>query len=61
MEDSTAFDASSLYRKLGEVVAPLYYEDRNQFIRVMRHAIALNASHFNTQPMVQEYITKAYF
>ena len=25
------------------------------------NAIALNASHFNTQPMVQEYITKAYF
>ena len=27
----------------------------------MHHAIALNASHFNTQRMVQEYIVKAYF
>jgi glycogen phosphorylase len=46
---------------LGDVVAPLYYGERNRFIEVMRHAVALNASHFNTQRMVQEYIAKAYF
>ena len=27
----------------------------------LRQAIALNASHFNTQRMVQEYVVKAYF
>ena len=57
----TPLDAASLYRQLEEVVVPLYYKDRNRFIEVMRHAIALNASHFNTQRMVQEYIAKAYF
>ena len=33
----------------------------DQFTRIMRQAIALNASHFNTQRMVQEYVLKAYF
>lgn len=57
----TPQDAASLYRQLGDVVLPLYYGNRDRFIEVMRHAIALNASHFNTQRMVQEYVTKAYF
>lgn len=54
-------DAASLYRQLEHVVVPLYYRNRDRFIEVMRHAIALNASHFNTQRMLQEYIVKAYF
>ena len=57
----TPQDAASLYRQLEDVVVPLYYGNRDRFIDVMRHAIALNASHFNTQRMVQEYIVKAYF
>lgn len=57
----TPLDAASLYHQLEGVVVPLYYGNRDRFIVVMRHAIALNASHFNTQRMVQEYIGKAYF
>ena len=57
----TPQDAASLYHQLEHVVVPLYYGNRDRFIEVMRHAIALNASHFNTQRMVQEYIVKAYF
>ena len=53
--------ARSLYHKLEHVVVPLYYGNRDRFIEVMRHAIALNASHFNTQRMLGEYIVKAYF
>lgn len=51
----------ALYQKLGQVVLPAFYQQRDDWLRVMRHAIALNASHFNTQRMVQEYIVKAYF
>jgi starch phosphorylase len=54
-------DAQSLYQKLGQVVLPAFYQQRDDWLRIMRHAIALNASHFNTQRMVQEYIVKAYF
>ena len=54
-------DAISLYSKLEQVIIPLYYNDRDRFIDVMRHSIALNGSFFNTQRMLQQYVLKAYF
>lgn len=53
-------DAASLYDKLEQVTIPMYYHDRPQLIEIMRHAIALNGSFFNTQRMVQQYAQKAY-
>jgi hypothetical protein len=38
----------------------LYCRDRDRFLDVMRHAIALNGSFFNTQRMVLQYVLKAY-
>lgn len=60
-EDRTARDASSLYDKLEKVVLPTYYQKRQEFIDIMRQAIALNGSHFNTQRMMQQYVLNAYF
>jgi starch phosphorylase len=54
-------DIESLYTKLEHVILPLFYNDRNGFIDVMRSAIALNGSFFNTQRMMQQYVLKAYF
>jgi starch phosphorylase len=59
--DRSPHDAASLYDKLEQVVIPLFYRDRARFIDVMRHAIALNGSFFNTQRMVLQYVLKAYF
>ena len=56
--DQTA-DAADLYEKL-EKILRLYHRDRAAWIVVMRHAIALNASYFNTHRMVQQYIVNAY-
>jgi starch phosphorylase len=53
-------DAISLYEKLEQVVIPMYYHDREHFISIMIHAIALNGSFFNTQRMIQQYALKAY-
>jgi glycogen phosphorylase len=55
-----AVDAESLYSKLESVIIPMFYEDRNRYLSVMQHAIAINGSFFNTQRMVQQYITDAY-
>jgi starch phosphorylase len=60
-EDERAQDAAALYDKLEQVILPLFYGDRQGFINVMRHAIALNGSFFNTQRMMQQYVVKAYF
>ena len=54
-------DAASLYDKLETIILPLFYNDRERFINVMCHAIALNGSFFNTQRMMQQYVLKAYF
>jgi len=54
-------DAASLYDKLEHVILPLFYRDRDKFLEVMRHAIALNGSFFNTQRMMQQYVLNAYF
>ncbi|HUE55751.1 MAG TPA: alpha-glucan family phosphorylase [Candidatus Udaeobacter sp.] len=53
-------EAESLYSKLESVILPLYYNERAKFLGVMQHAIAINGSFFNTQRMVQQYITDAY-
>jgi starch phosphorylase len=54
-------DAALLYEKLEHVIAPMFYKDRDRFIEVMRHAIAVNGSFFNTQRMLQQYVLNAYF
>lgn len=54
-------DALSLYDKLEHTVLPLFDHERDRFLDVMRHAIALNGSFFNTQRMVLQYVLKAYF
>jgi len=59
--DNRSKDAASIYEKLENVVLPIFYDDREQFINIMRHAIALNGSFFNTQRMMQQYVLKAYF
>ena len=39
---------------------PCFYEDRGRYIQIMRSAIAINASFFNTQRMAVEYLYEAY-
>jgi len=53
-------DAASLYDKLEQVILPLFYQERDRFIDVMLHAIALNGSFFNTHRMIQQYVLNAY-
>jgi glycogen phosphorylase len=59
--DDSSRDAESLYDKLERTVLPLYYHDRERFIDVMLHSIALNGSFFNAHRMIQQYVLKAYF
>jgi len=53
-------EANSLYQKLEQKILLAYYNDRNQWINIMRHCIAINASFFNTHRMVLQYISNAY-
>lgn len=53
-------DSLELYRKL-DIIVPLYYLKRDEWITVMKSALAINASYFNTNRMVKEYVSRAYF
>lgn len=59
--DHSVDDAASLYEKLEKTIVPLFYNNREHWIGIMRHCIALNGSFFNTQRMIQQYVVKAYF
>ena len=54
-------EAQSLYNKLEQDIMPRYYLRRDEYLTIMQHAIAINASFFNTERMLNQYITKAYF
>jgi len=58
--DRDAEDARLLYEKLEYAVLPTWYTRRTAFHDIMRSAIALNASFFNTQRMVLQYLYAAY-
>ncbi len=53
-------DAAALYDKLEKVILPLYYKNPSGYTEVRRSAIALNASFFNTQRVVSQYVMNAY-
>lgn len=59
-EVSRSRDAACLYERLEATIVPMFYHDRERFIEIMRHAIAINGSHFNTQRMLQQYVSSAY-
>jgi starch phosphorylase len=54
-------DRRDLYDKLENWIMPKFYSDRDNWIRTMRSCIAVNASFFNTNRMIQQYVLNAYF
>ena len=60
IESNDQQDAGSLYHKLEYVIIPTFYHCSEYWINIMRHAIAINASFFNTHRMVQQYVLNVY-
>jgi starch phosphorylase len=52
--------ADDLYRKLAQIVLPLYYDDRARWIWMMKQSISKIGSYFNSQRMMRRYATEAY-
>ncbi|MGH7796212.1 MAG: alpha-glucan family phosphorylase [Candidatus Binatia bacterium] len=59
-ENDSSAEAASLYEKLERLILPLYYKESDKYAQVMRSAIALNGSFFNTQRMIWQYVRNAY-
>ncbi|MFO7983754.1 MAG: alpha-glucan family phosphorylase, partial [Desulfuromonadales bacterium] len=53
-------DADDLYKKLDELIIPAFYNNRKNWIKIMKNAIGKNAYYFNTHAMLRRYVTEAY-
>jgi starch phosphorylase len=60
LENDSKAEAISLYDKLENSILPIFYHEPEKFAYVMRSAIALNGSFFNTQRMIFQYVRNAY-
>ncbi len=54
-------EVEDMYTKLEYVIVPRFYDERDKWLDMMRHCIAMNGSFFNTHRMVQQYVLNAYF
>lgn len=59
-ESNASPEIVSLYDKLESVVLPMFYQRPQAYAEVMRSAIALNGSFFNSQRMMFQYLKNAY-
>ncbi|MCA9770764.1 MAG: alpha-glucan family phosphorylase [Myxococcales bacterium] len=53
-------EAASIYHKLESTIIPLFYRQPDEYARVMRSAISINGSFFNTERMIIQYVNNAY-
>lgn len=51
---------NNLYQLLSNKIIPLYYNDQGKWLEIMRTTIAFNASFFNSQRTLKQYIKEAY-
>ena len=58
--DDEAREAEALYNKLENSVGPMY-ADKDAWIRMRQHCIAINGTFFNTHRMLGQYVGNAYF
>src|SRR5438477_12151553 len=60
LAEDPSIEVATLYDKLEREIVPMFYGRPNRYTEVMRFAIALNGSFFNTQRMVLQYLSNAY-
>lgn len=61
IDELARFDSAKMYDKLERKIVSEFYENRCDWMEMQRHAIALNASFFNTHRQMEQYVCKAYF
>ena len=59
VQEATADEADSLYNKLAAITS-MFYERPGDYETIMRSAIAINGSFFNSHRMLSQYVANAY-
>jgi len=60
-EDCEIRELDDLYNKLVYVIVPMFYQRRDNWIRMMKNSIGKIAYYFNSHRMMHRYVTEAYF
>jgi starch phosphorylase len=60
ISEDPSSEQASLYEKLESIIAPMFYGQPKAYAQIMRSTIAMNASFFNTQRMLTQYLRNAY-
>jgi starch phosphorylase len=53
-------ELEDLYNKLEYVIMPMYYDRRDEWVRLMKSSIGKVAYYFNSHRMMRRYVTEAY-
>ena len=60
MEESRIREQDDLYNKLEYIIIPMFYQRRDEWIRMMENSIGKIAYYFNSHRMMHRYVTEAY-
>ena len=60
MEEDRRRELDDLYNKLENIIVPMFYSSRGDWIKMMKNSIGKIAYYFNTHRAVQRYATEAY-
>jgi starch phosphorylase len=60
VEEDRRRELDDLYNKLENIIVPMFYSRRGDWIKMMKNSIGKIAYYFNTHRVVQRYATEAY-
>jgi starch phosphorylase len=60
VEECRRKELDDLYNKLENIVVPMFYSRRDEWIKMMKGSIGKIAYYFNSHRVVQRYVTEAY-
>ena len=59
-EETTLKEAEDLYNKLEYVITPMFYDRRDEWVKMMKNSIGKIAYYFNSHRMMRRYVIDAY-
>jgi len=59
-EETKIRDLDDLYNKLEYIIIPMFYQKRDEWIKMMENSIGKIAYYFNSHRMMRRYVTEAY-
>ncbi|AAM32805.1 alpha-glucan family phosphorylase [Methanosarcina mazei] len=59
-EEARVAELNDLYNKLYYIIVPMYYERKDDWLKMMNNSIGMIAYYFNSHRMMRRYVTHAY-